>query len=148
MKIASKITLLIVLSLLLGCKGKDQGAGKTNYLSQDEFIKKVFNYKQNTEWKFLGDKPAVIDFYADWCKPCKMVAPIMEELSGKYAGKVIFYKVNIDNEKDLANTFQITSIPTVLFIPLNGQPQVAVGVQAKEDYTKTIEALLIPSITK
>lgn len=146
MRIIRTAALIFALGILLSCSSAGTGSGKTIYLSQADFQKKVFDYKQSMEWKYLGDKPAIIDFYADWCKPCKMVAPIMDELSKQYDGKVIFYKVNIDNEKELANAFQITSIPTVLYIPKTGQPQAAVGAQAKEDYTKAIESLLIPSI--
>ncbi|MHC1707152.1 MAG: thioredoxin [Bacteroidales bacterium] len=147
MKIIKLFLLVFTTTILLSCKGTGTTTeGKTVYLTQDEFVKKVFNYKQSTEWKFLGDKPAIIDFYADWCKPCKLVAPVLEDLAKQYDGKVIVYKVNVDKERELAGAFQITSIPTVLFIPKAGQPQAAVGVQSKEEYTKIIESVLIPSI--
>ena len=143
MKLIKIFLVLIFTGLMLSCKSTGTGDGSTVYLTQDEFIKKVFNYKQNTEWKYLGDTPAIIDFYADWCKPCKLVSPIMEELAEKYKGKIIVYKMNVDKERDLANAFQIASIPTLLFIPKNGQPQAAVGVQSKEEYIKIIETVLL-----
>jgi thioredoxin 1 len=151
MKTIKVVIMIITAGILLSCtgtgtgSGSGSGSGGTVYLSQEDFIKKVFNYKQNGEWRYLGDKPAVIDFYADWCKPCKMVSPIMEELAKQYEGKVIFYKMNVDKEKELAAAFQIQSIPTLLFIPAQGQPQASIGVQSKEDYIKIIESTLISS---
>ncbi|HRY33494.1 MAG TPA: thioredoxin [Bacteroidales bacterium] len=118
--------------------------GKVEYLTKSDFLAKVFNYEKFKEWKYQGDKPAVIDFYADWCRPCKLVAPIMDELASEYKGKVHIYKVNTDKEKELAGAFQISSIPAVLFIPVNGQPQMAVGALPKEEYVKAINNLLTP----
>jgi thioredoxin 1 len=99
----------------------------TEHLSKETFLKKVFNYEANKEWKFEGEKPCVIDFYADWCGPCKMVAPVLEELANDFDGKINVYKVNTEEEQDLASAFGIRSIPSFLFVPAEGQPQMAMG---------------------
>ncbi|HOK51881.1 MAG TPA: thioredoxin [Bacteroidales bacterium] len=112
------------------------------HLTTSEFKQKVFNYEQNREWKFEGDKPCVIDFYADWCAPCRMVAPILEELSEEYAGKVDIYKVNTEEEQELAAVFGIQSIPSLLFVPLNGQPQMALGALPKETFKRAFKEVL------
>ena len=94
------------------------------------------------EWKFLGDKPAVIDFYAAWCGPCKALSPILEEISEEYAGKVDIYKVNVDEEQELSRMFEIRSIPTLFFIPLNGNPHRTMGAMSKEQLRKAIDELI------
>ncbi|MCX7986012.1 MAG: thioredoxin [Bacteroidales bacterium] len=112
------------------------------HLTTSDFKQKVFNYEQNQEWKFEGDKPCVIDFYADWCAPCRMVAPILEELSEEYAGKVDIYKVNTEEEQELAAVFGIQSIPSLLFVPLKGQPQMALGALPKETFKRAFKEVL------
>ncbi len=115
----------------------------TENLTKEAFLEKVFNYEQNKEWKFEGDLPCLIDFYADWCGPCKMVAPIMDELSEEYKGKVNFYKINTENEQELAGAFGISSIPSLLFVPKEGQPQMAVGALPKDSMVKVIDDELL-----
>ncbi|HUX21326.1 MAG TPA: thioredoxin [Spirochaetia bacterium] len=117
------------------------------HLTKDSFFEKVFNYEKNKEWKFEGEIPCVIDFYADWCGPCKMVAPIIEELSTEYEGKVNFYKVNTDEEQELAGAFGIQSIPSVLFVPKDGQPQMAVGALPKTSFKKVIDKELLGAVS-
>ena len=112
------------------------------HLTKEEFTKKVFNYEENKKWKFEGDKPCIIDFYADWCAPCKMVAPIIEELSTEYDGKIDFYKINTEKEPELASAFGIQSIPSILFVPLNEQPQMAVGALPKDAFQNAIKEVL------
>ncbi len=112
------------------------------HLTAETFKQKVFNYETNTEWKFEGDKPAVIDFYADWCGPCKMVAPILEELAKEYDGKLNIYKVDTEAEQELAAVFGIRSIPSLLFIPLNDQPQMAMGALPKDTFKKAFKDVL------
>jgi thioredoxin len=112
------------------------------FLTKDTFLEKVFNFEANTEWKFEGDKPCVIDFYADWCGPCKMVSPIMDELSKDYEGKVDIYKIDTEAEQELAAAFGIRSIPSVLFVPMNEKPRMAVGALPKEGYEKAISDIL------
>lgn len=109
------------------------------HLTAETFKQKVFNYETNTEWKFEGDKPAVIDFYADWCAPCKMVAPILEELAKEYDGKINIYKVDTEAEQELAAVFGIRSIPSLLFIPLNDQPQMAMGALPKDTFKRAFK---------
>ncbi|MEG1615743.1 MAG: thioredoxin [Bacteroidales bacterium] len=116
----------------------------TIHLTKDEFLKKVVNYEKNpNEWKYLGDKPAIIDFYASWCGPCKKIAPILEELAKEYAGQIYIYKINTEKEPELAKAFGIQSIPTLIFAPMNGQPQVAQGALPKEELNKAIQEVLL-----
>jgi thioredoxin 1 len=124
-------------------KNKDYKEGVVNYMSVEMFRQMIWDYNANPEkWVFKGDLPCIIDFYADWCRPCRMVAPIMEDLAKEYKGKIRIYKVNTDNEKELASKFRISSIPAVMFIPKDGQPQMAVGAQPKDAYLKVISDLL------
>jgi len=117
---------------------------KTIQLTETDFLTKVANYKENpSEWKYLGDKPCLIDFYADWCAPCKMVAPILEELAAEYEGKIYIYKVDTEKELALSSAFRIRSIPTLLFIPQNGTPQIAQGAMPKQELKKAIDEVLL-----
>lgn len=109
------------------------------YLNVDTFKEKVFDYTANKEWKFNGDKPCIIDFYADWCGPCKMVAPILDELAEEYKGKVDVYKVDTEKEQELAAVFGIQSIPSLLFVPADGQPQMAQGALPKETFVQAFK---------
>lgn len=111
-------------------------------LTTEEFKELVFDYTQNKEWLFKGKKPAIIDYFALWCQPCKTIAPILEELDGEYEG-IDFYKVNTENENELAATFGIQSIPSILFIPLNGNPQMALGALPKDTFIKAINEILL-----
>jgi thioredoxin len=114
------------------------------YLTKAIFLEKVYDFEKNPEkWTFKGDKPCVIDFYADWCRPCKMVAPIMAEFSEKYKGQITIYKVDVDKERELAQFFGIQSIPTVFFCPAEGEPQMAQGALPKETYEKVITEVLL-----
>ena len=115
---------------------------KVEFLSEETFKSKVFNFEKNKDWKFEGDKPCMIDFYADWCQPCKMVAPILEELSEEYDGKIDIYKIDTEVERNLAGMFGIQSIPSLLFVPKEGQPQMAVGALPKETFKKAIADVL------
>ncbi len=115
----------------------------TEVLNKQTFLDKVFNYEKNKDWVFEGDLPCIIDFYADWCQPCKMVAPILEELSDEYAGKINIYKVNTEVEQELAGAFGIKSIPSMLFCPGEGQPQMAVGALPKESLVQAINDVLL-----
>jgi len=112
------------------------------HLTKETFLSKVFNYEKNKEWKFEGDKPCLIDFYADWCGPCKMVAPVLEGLAKDFDGKMNIYKVNTEEEQELAGVFGIRSIPSFLFIPMNDQPQMAMGALPKETFVKAFKDVL------
>lgn len=122
---------------------------KVENLTKEEFLKKVVNYEGNPgEWKFLGERPCVVDFYADWCGPCKMVAPVLEQLADEYAGKVDFYKVNTEHEHQLATRFNIRSIPSLMFCPMQGPAQMAKGALGKDTLKKAIEDILLKDTTK
>lgn len=120
-----------------------KGTTKMVHLTAAEFKQKVFNYETQKEWKFTGDKPVIIDFYADWCGPCKMVAPVLEELSKEYDGKVQIYKIDTEAEQELAQVFGIRSIPSILFIPMDGKPQMSMGALPKESFVKAINEILL-----
>ena len=113
------------------------------HLTLDTFKEKVFNFEANKEWKFEGKVPALVDFYADWCNPCKMIAPILEELAEEYTGKMNIYKVDTEDQKELASVFGIQSIPSLLFIPAAGQPQMAKGALPKESFIQIFKEVLI-----
>lgn len=116
----------------------------TIVMTKADFIKKVWNYEANpNEWKYLGDKPAIIDFFATWCGPCKMVSPILEELAEEYDGEIVIYKVDVDQEQELSSAFNIRSVPSILFIPKTGKPQMFSGAMPKEDLKSTIDKVLL-----
>lgn len=115
----------------------------TTNITKQDFIDKVFDYEKKKEWDFSGELPAIIDFYADWCGPCKMVAPVLEDLSTEYNGKVDFYKVDTEAEQELAAVFGIQSIPSLLFIPKDGKPQMAMGALPKDTLKEVIEKELL-----
>ncbi|MDA3894124.1 MAG: thioredoxin [Salinivirgaceae bacterium] len=113
------------------------------HLTNATFKKYVFNYELNKEWKYEGDLPCIIDFYADWCGPCKRIAPVLEELAKEYEGRIIIYKVNTEQQRELASAFAIQSIPALLFVPAKGQPQMAQGALPKESFIVAIKVVLL-----
>jgi thioredoxin len=112
------------------------------HLNMAGFLRRIADI-ENKEWKFLGDKPALIDFYAPWCGPCKMLSPVLEELSDEYEGKVDIYKVNVDDEEELSAAFGIRSVPTLIFVPMNGAPQMSAGALQKPQLKEAIERILL-----
>lgn len=124
-------------------------SGEPVQMTKQMFIDEIMDYETNkTEWVYKSDMPGLIDFYADWCRPCKITSPILDELAKEYAGKVKFYKVNVDNERELASVFGVQSIPTFLFMPVEGKPTISSGIaqtpeQTKEMFVKQIEELLL-----
>ena len=117
---------------------------KTIKLDKTAFLKKVVNFEKSPSvWNYLGDKPAIIDFYADWCGPCRRLAPVLDELADEYAGKVYIYKVNVDKEKEIAEAFGITSLPTIVFVPMKGNPSAGTGFLPKETLRSAIKELLL-----
>ena len=116
------------------------------HLTKETFLKKVFDFEKNKEWKYEGELPCLIDFYADWCQPCKMVAPILEELSKEYEGKVNIYKVDTEAQQELSAAFGIRSIPSLLFCPMDEQPQMAQGALPKETMKQVIEEVLLKNM--
>lgn len=115
----------------------------TIQLTTEDFKNKIFDYATEKEWQYKGDVPAIIDFYADWCGPCKMVAPVLEELAATYSGKLAIYKVDTEKEQELSSVFGIQSIPTFLFIPVNGDPMMQPGALPKKAFQQVIEERLI-----
>ena len=152
------VILLIVLLPLafIGCKAENSDRtgtrdttkaatsdGKVVYLTNDSFKKLIFNYETNKEWKYEGNKPAIIDFYADWCAPCRQLSPIIDELAREYSGKVDIFKVDTEKERILAQNLGISSLPTLLFIPAEGIPQAAMGALPKESLIQVINEVLL-----
>lgn len=112
------------------------------HLTKQTFMEKVFNFESNQDWKYEGKLPCIIDFYADWCAPCRMVAPILEDLATEYDGKITVYKVDTEKEQELASLFGIRSIPSLLFVPMDGKPQMAQGALPKEAFKDAIKTVL------
>lgn len=118
---------------------------KTMSLNKADFLNKVANYETSpSEWKFLGERPAIIDFYATWCGPCKMLSPVLEELAAEYAGKIDIYKINVEEEEERAGVFGVRSVPTLLFVPMEGAPQMAQGALPKNVLQEAIRNVLLP----
>jgi len=140
--------LLISVSCSVAAKDKN-GTGKAEKgevitLDKTDFLAKVFNFEKNQdEWVYEGDKPCIIDFYADWCPPCKKITPILKELASDYKDDIIIYKINVDDEKELAALFGIQSIPSLLFVPAKGQPQMAQGALPKDVFVEQIDGFLL-----
>lgn len=117
---------------------------KAMNLTKADFLNKVANYEANpNEWKFLGERPAIIDFYATWCGPCKMLGPVLDELAAEYEGQIDIYKVNVEEEEELSALFGIRSVPSILFIPMEGQPQMAQGAMPKPALKEAIHSVLL-----
>jgi len=138
-KIIYAIIIMLSFAILLIAEKPE---AKPEHLTLETFKEKVFDFEANKEWKFKGEIPAIIDFYADWCGPCKRVAPIMEELAIEYDGKVKIYKIDTEVERELAGMFGIRSIPSILFIPVEGQPQMTTGALPKENFVQMIKEVL------
>lgn len=116
---------------------------KVVHITKADFLKKVYDFEKNPdEWKYLGSQPAIVDFYADWCGPCRQLSPVLDELAKEYSGKLTIYKVNVDNERGLATFFGIRSIPTLLFIPMKGKPQRSLGALSKTEFKGIIKDVL------
>lgn len=128
---------------------EERSAHLVQFLTKADFLKKIVNYEKNpTQWIFLGDKPCIVDFYADWCHPCRIASPILEDLAEEYRGKIDVYKINTDQEQELSAAFGIRSIPAFLFCPKNGNPQMSAGIaQTPEDtralFKKIIDEFLL-----
>ncbi len=122
----------------------EEESGKPIYLTYDTFLEKVWNFEENPQnWVYEGELPALIDFYADWCAPCKKIAPIMDKLAKEYEGKLHIYKIDVDEEQKLAAVFRVQSIPSILFTPVEGQPMMQAGALTEEMYREVIEKELI-----
>ena len=143
-----KKVLSLFVVLFLGAtavvSAQDEAKTKPEHLTVKTFKEKVYNYETNSgTWKFEGDRPCIVDFYADWCKPCKMIAPYLEELAEEYKGQIDVYKINTEQQRELSRVFGVKSIPTVLFVPMKGQPQVSKGAMPKANFKKAIDEFLL-----
>ena len=146
--IKMKKYILITLALIAACvtmNAQDKKSeSKVKHLTYNEFLKKVWDFEKDPNtFNYKGKLPAIVDFYADWCGPCRRVAPIMEKLAEEYDGELLVYKVNVDQERGLASAFQVKSIPMVLFIPMEGQPMMQVGAMPEEGYRKVVVEQLV-----
>ena len=146
---------MIVLSFsfaVISCSNSSSSASAnenktgTIHLTASEFKEKVFDYSNSRDWKYKGTEPCIVDFYASWCGPCKRIAPVLEDLSAEYKGKIKIYKVDIDQEKDLAAAFGIESIPTIYFCPVGGNPRIEYGAIPKENIVEIINTTLLNKI--
>lgn len=145
--ITAILTLLLITIIISAKPGKKSPVNENNIkvvqLTNDTFKKMVFNYEKNKEWKYEGTQPAIIDFYATWCGPCNRMSPIVEEVAKEYSGKIVVYKVDTDKEPLLAQSMGISSLPTLIFIPVKGQPKASLGLIAKESLVKAVNEVLL-----
>lgn len=145
------LSLLVFPLVLFECKAenpanttvKSNTSARITHLNDESFKKMIFNYEVNKTWKYEGKKPAIIDFYADWCAPCRQLSPIVEQIAEEYSGKIDIFKVDTEKEKTLAGNLGITGLPTLLFIPVEGKPQVSMGLLPKENLVKAINEILM-----
>lgn len=144
MKKISGILIIALTVITLTSQGQEEQKVVPEHLTVETFKQKVFDYEKNTDqWVFEGDKPCLVDFYADWCRPCKLIAPIIEELANEYKGQIDVYKVNTEKQRELSRIFGIHSIPSVLFIPMKGKPQMTQGALPKETFKQVIDEFLL-----
>ena len=148
-KILLTAGIIFLMSAFSAC-GQNVGAGKndekmnTIKIDKAQFLEKIYNYEKNPQtWKYEGDKPAIVDFFATWCGPCKTLGPVLEELAEEYEGKIYIYKVDVDQEPELSGAFGIRSVPTLLFIPANGEPSMSPGAPSKAQLKQIIEGHLL-----
>jgi thioredoxin 1 len=140
------ISLIFVTCRSENSEDKDNSStstGTVQSLSTEMFKKSIYNYDDNKEWKYEGSMPVIIDFYADWCPPCRQLSPLVEEVAKDYQGKIAVYKINTDHERALAQSLGITNLPTLLYIPAKGNPHVTLGLISKEKIVKTINEILL-----
>jgi len=145
------LSILVASLFFITCKSekpaeavsKGNGESSVVMLTNDSFKKLVFNYVENKEWKYEGKQPAIIDFYADWCAPCRQLSPLVDEIAKEYKGKIVVYKVDTEKEKELTQSIGITGLPTLLFIPAEGQPRISMGFIPKESLVKAVNEILM-----
>ncbi|WP_294083001.1 thioredoxin family protein [Proteiniphilum sp. UBA5384] len=137
------VALMMIVSVFAS-EPKEKKAAKLVELTKATFLEKVFDYESNPEvWSYKGDKPAIVDFYADWCGPCRIVSPVLKDLAVEYGDEIYIYKINIDKEKELAGVFGARSIPMFLFIPMDRDPQIGMGALPKKSFREVIDTFLL-----
>ena len=147
-KIMKKATLILstmfLLSFSVCCQTSQSNDGKIEHLTVETFKQKVLNYKagQNA-WNYLGEKPCIIDFYADWCRPCRMLSPELEKIAEEYKNEIIVYKVNTEEQRELSSLFSITSIPALLFVPMEGEPTMLRGYRDSTMLDQSVREILL-----
>lgn len=138
------MTVALIATSCAQSKSNDKQNDAVVVMNKQMFLDKVFDYTSGaTEWKYQGEKPCIIDFYANWCGPCRMIAPILKDLAKEYKDSIIVYKVDTDKEKELSAAMGIRSLPTVVFIPQTGQPQIIVGAAEKDTFIRAIQEVLL-----
>ncbi|RNC66086.1 co-chaperone YbbN [Proteiniphilum sp. X52] len=143
-KITILFAVLMVIVSVSAAEPKEKKTAKPIELTKATFLEKVFDYEKNPEeWSYNGDKPAIVDFYADWCGPCRIVSPILKDLAAEYGDEIYVYKINVDKEPELAALFGARSIPMFLFIPMNETPQVGMGALPKKSFKEVIDTFLL-----
>ena len=135
--------LLSMVFVAVASESNEKETGKAINLDRKTFIEKVFDFENNEEWNYIGDKPAIIDFWAAWCPPCRQIAPVLEDLAAEYDGEIYVYKVNVDEETNISEAFGIRSLPTILYVPMDGMPQAVMGAAPKAKLKDAVETILL-----
>ncbi len=142
-RLFTSFALMSIVFLAVANNPKVKETSKPIDLDHKSFIEKVFDFENNDEWKYIGDKPAIIDFWASWCGPCRQISPVLADLAAEYGGEIYVYKVNVDEQKEIARAFGIQSLPTILFVPMDEQPQAVLGAAPKAKLRETVDTVLL-----
>ncbi len=142
-KLMISFALLSMVFVAVASASNEKETGKAINLDRKTFIEKVFDFENNEEWNYIGDKPAIIDFWAAWCPPCRQIAPVLEDLAAEYDGEIYVYKVNVDEETNISEAFGIRSLPTILYVPMDGMPQAVMGAAPKAKLKDAVETILL-----
>lgn len=142
-RLFTSFALMSIVFLAVANNPKVKETSKPIDLDHKSFIEKVFDFENNDEWKYIGDKPAIIDFWASWCGPCRQISPVLADLAAEYGGEIYVYKVNVDEQKEIARAFGIQSLPTILFVPMDDQPQAVLGAAPKAKLREAVDTVLL-----